>query len=125
MAQCGAGWTCVPWHRRIDPLLVREPSGLLESQVITARRSESRLAHQGSIPIARPQLGPEEESAVLEVMRSGVLTQGERTPAFEQEFAKSIGALHGVSTFHGSVALYLAPLAHAIGPGDDGITSPL
>src|SRR5260370_22456088 len=97
MAQCGAGWTCVPWHRRIDPLLVREPSGLLESQVITPRRSESRRAHQGSIPIARPQLGPVEESAVLEVMPAGVLTQGERTRAFDQEFARSIVATHCVA----------------------------
>src|SRR5712664_245235 len=124
MAQCGVGWTAVPCHRRIGPLLVRAPSGLLESQVITARRSESRRAHEGSIPIARPQLGPEEESAVLEVMRSGVLTQGERTRAFEQEFAKSMGARHGVATCNGSVALHLALLAHGIGPGDEVITSP-
>src|SRR5260370_18995078 len=124
MAQCGAGWTGVPCHRRIDPLPVREPSGLLESQVITARRSESRLAHEVSIPIARPQLGPEEESAVLEVMRSGVLTQGERTRAFEQEFATLMGARYGVATCNGSVALYLALLPHVIGPRDEVITSP-
>src|SRR5258708_11932895 len=92
MAQSGAGWTGVPRHCRIDPLPIREPSGLLESQVITARRPESRLAHQGSIPIARPQLGPEEESAVLEVMPSGGLTHGERTRAFAPAVAKSIGA---------------------------------
>src|SRR5260370_27964522 len=125
MAQCGAGWTGVPCHRRIGPLPVREPSGLLESQVITARRSEARLAQEGSIPIARPQLGTEEEAAVLDVMRSGVLTQGERTRAFEQQFATLMGARHGVATCNGSVALYLALLAHGIGPGDEVITSPL
>jgi dTDP-4-amino-4,6-dideoxygalactose transaminase len=58
-------------------------------------------------------------------MRSGVLTQGERTRAFEQEFAQSMGARHGVATCNGSVALYLALLAHGIGPGDEVITSPL
>jgi len=58
-------------------------------------------------------------------MRSGVLTQGERTRAFEQQFAKSMGAKHGVATCNGSVALYLALLAHGIGPGDEVITSPL
>src|SRR5260370_2280211 len=125
MAQSGAGWTGVPRHCRIDPLPVREPSGLLESQVMSARRPESRIAHQRSIPIARPQLGPEEESAVLEVMRAGVLTQGERTRAFEQELAKSMGATHGVATCNGSVARYLARLADGIGPGDEVISSPL
>src|SRR5260370_10609286 len=112
MAQSGAGWTGVPRHCRIDPLPIREPSGLLESQVITARRPESRLAHQCSIPIARPQLGPEAESAVLEVMPSGGLTQGERTRAFEHEFAKSLGAAHAVATCNRSVALYLPLPAH-------------
>jgi len=93
--------------------------------VITARRSATPPAHQGLIPIARPQLGPEEEAAVLEVMRSGVLTQGERTRAFEQGFATAMGAKYGVATCNGSVALYLALLAHGIGPGDEVITSPL
>jgi dTDP-4-amino-4,6-dideoxygalactose transaminase len=77
------------------------------------------------IPIARPQLGPEEEAAVLEVMRSGVLAQGERTRAFEQAFAAAMGATHGVATCNGSAALYLALLAHGIGAGDEVITSPL
>jgi dTDP-4-amino-4,6-dideoxygalactose transaminase len=77
------------------------------------------------IPIARPQLGAEEESAVLDVMRSGVLTQGERTRAFEEGFASAMGAAYGVATSNGSTALYLALLAHGVGPGDEVITSPL
>jgi dTDP-4-amino-4,6-dideoxygalactose transaminase len=93
--------------------------------VITARRSATRPVPERLIPIARPQLGPEEEAAVLEVMRSGVLTQGERTRAFEQAFSTAMGARYGVATCNGSVALYLALLAHGIGPGDEVITSPL
>src|SRR4029077_4104363 len=125
MAECGARWTAVPRHCRIDPLLDSALSGLLGEHVITVRRSATPPAHHAPIPIARPQLGPEEEAAVLEVMRSGVLTQGERTRAFEQGFATAMGAEHGVATCNGSVALYLALLAHGIGPGDEVITSPL
>jgi len=77
------------------------------------------------VPIARPQLGAEEEAAVIEVMRSGVFSQGERTRAFEAAFALATGAEFGVATANGSVALYLALLAHGIGPGDEVITSPL
>ena len=62
---------------------------------------------------------------MLEVLRSGVLTQGERTRAFERAFALAMGAELGVATANGSVALYLALLAHGIGPGDEVITSPL
>lgn len=77
------------------------------------------------IPIARPQLGPEEEAAVLEVMRSGALAQGERVHEFEDAFASAMGARFGVATCNGTAALYLALLAHGIGPGDEVITSPL
>ena len=77
------------------------------------------------IPIARPQLGPEEEAAVLEVMRSGALAQGERVREFEEAFAGAMGARFGVATCNGTAALFLALLAHGVGPGDEVITSPL
>jgi perosamine synthetase len=77
------------------------------------------------IPIARPQLGPEEEMAVLEVMRSGALAQGARVQAFEEAFASTMGARFAVATSNGTTALYLALVAHGVGPGDEVITSPL
>lgn len=77
------------------------------------------------IPIARPRLGEAEEVAVLEVMRSGILTNGERTRAFEREFAAMTGARHAVATCNGTAALYLALVAHGVGPGDEVITSAL
>jgi perosamine synthetase len=77
------------------------------------------------IPIARPQLGTEEETAVLEVMRSGALAQGARVKAFEEAFAETMGARFAVATSNGTTALYLALVAHGVGPGDEVITSPL
>ena len=77
------------------------------------------------IPIAKPFLGVEEEAAVVEVMRSGALAQGEKVRAFELAFADAMGARFAVATSNGTTALYLALLAHGIGPGDEVITSPL
>src|SRR5207244_4024139 len=77
------------------------------------------------IPIARPQLGPEEEVAVLEVMRSGALAQGPRVRAFEEAWAATTGARFAVATSNGTTALYLALVAHGIGPCDEVITSAL
>jgi dTDP-4-amino-4,6-dideoxygalactose transaminase len=77
------------------------------------------------IAIARPQLGPEEEIAVLEVMRSGALAQGARVRDFEEAFAQAMGARFAVATSNGTTALYLALVAHGVGPGDEVITSPL
>lgn len=77
------------------------------------------------IEMSRPTFGAEEERAVLEVMRSGKLAQGERVRAFEEAFAAATGAQFAVATSSGTAALFLALVAHGVGPGDEVITSPL
>jgi perosamine synthetase len=76
------------------------------------------------IPIARPQIGQEEEAAVLSVMRSGMLAQGAQVAAFEKGFAELCQVREAVAVSSGTAALHLALLAHGIGPGDEVITSP-
>lgn len=58
-------------------------------------------------------------------MRSGALAQGARVKAFEEAFAETMGARFAIATSNGTTALYLALVAHGIGPGDEVITSPL
>jgi len=43
------------------------------------------------IAMARPQIGPEEEEAVLAVLRSGRLAQGPQVERFEAAFATVCG----------------------------------
>jgi dTDP-4-amino-4,6-dideoxygalactose transaminase len=76
------------------------------------------------IPIARPQLGPEETAAVAAVLASGELAQGRWVKDFEDAFAAYCGARYAVATSSGTTALHLALLAHGIGPGDDVVTTP-
>lgn len=78
-----------------------------------------------SIAIARPELGTAEEAAVIEVMRSGALAQGRKVRAFEEAYAAATGAEYAIATSNGSTALFLALLAHGVGPGDEVITTPL
>ncbi len=74
-----------------------------------------------TIAIACPYLGEEEQRAVLEVLASGQLVQGEQVAEFERRFAAAHGARHGVATSNGTTALTAALLAHEIGPGDEVI----
>jgi dTDP-4-amino-4,6-dideoxygalactose transaminase len=76
------------------------------------------------ISIAKPQIGPEEKQAVLEVLDSGVIAQGPRVKAFEEAFAQMCGVQHAVATTSGTTALHVALLAQGIGKGDEVITSP-
>lgn len=76
------------------------------------------------IPIAKPLMGEEEKQAVIEVLESGQLAQGEKVTEFEARFAAFCGVKHAVATSSGTTALHTALLAHGIGPGDQVITTP-
>jgi perosamine synthetase len=76
------------------------------------------------IPLARPALGPEEEQAVLEVLRSGQLSLGPRLAQFEQRFAELVGASLASAVSSGTAGLHLALRAVGVGEGDEVITSP-
>jgi perosamine synthetase len=71
------------------------------------------------IPVARPYVGAEEEDAVVQVLRSGWLSQGQRVAEFEREFADFVGAKHAVAVSSCTTALHLGFVAAGIGPGDE------
>ncbi len=73
------------------------------------------------IPVARPFIGQEEEHGVLQVLRSGWVTQGPRVAEFETRFASYIGCKHAIAVSSCTTALQLAFLAKDIGPGDEVI----
>ena len=73
------------------------------------------------VPLADVNLGPEELEAVSAVIRSGWLTMGEVTQAFEKEYAQSTHSAHALAITNATAALHLACLALGIGPGDEVI----
>jgi dTDP-4-amino-4,6-dideoxygalactose transaminase len=77
-----------------------------------------------AINIAKPMLGPEEKNAVLEVMSSGKLAQGEKVDQFEKAFAAYSGTKFAVAVGNGTIAIHLALLAHGIGKGMEVVTTP-
>ncbi len=76
------------------------------------------------INIAKPQIGPDEKQAVMEVLDSGIIAQGPRVKAFEEAFAQMCGVKFAIATTSGTTALHVALLAHGIGEGDEVITTP-
>lgn len=73
----------------------------------------------------RPSMGAAEEQAVLEVLRSGWLTTGPRTRAFEERFAAFRACRYGIGTNSCTAALHVALVTLGVGPGDEVITSPI
>ena len=74
------------------------------------------------IPIAKPIIGDEEIKAVGDVLKSGMLAQGESVKRFEDEFSSYLGVKNAIAVNNGTVALNLAIKALELKPGDEVIT---
>jgi perosamine synthetase len=71
-------------------------------------------------------LTEEEQKAVIEVMKSQMLTllAGNVVKSFEKEFAEYMGVKHAIAINSGTAALHVAIASLDIGPGDEVIVSP-
>lgn len=61
-----------------------------------------------AVPFARAEIVPEAQQAALDVLRSGWITMGPETAAFERELASYLGARHVVAVSSGTAALEIA-----------------
>lgn len=77
------------------------------------------------IPYGKHHIDEKDIQAVVDVLRSGALTQGPAVEAFEQVIAEYVGAKYAVAVSSGTAALHLAALAAGVGPGTSLITSPI
>jgi dTDP-4-amino-4,6-dideoxygalactose transaminase len=77
------------------------------------------------ITLADVWIGDEERAAVDEVLRSGWLSMGPRTQAFEEAFAEFIHAQHAFAVTNGTAALHLAAAALDLGSDDEIIVPAL
>ena len=78
------------------------------------------------IPVAEPDLGPEEVENVLTALREGwISSKGSFINQFEENFASYIGTSYGVATANGTAALHLALASLGFGKDDEIITNNL
>lgn len=74
------------------------------------------------IPVARPDVGPEEIAAVTAVLESGMLAGGRRVAELEERWAAFIGTKHAIAVANGTVAEMCIFAALGLAPGDEVIT---
>jgi dTDP-4-amino-4,6-dideoxygalactose transaminase len=73
------------------------------------------------LPLFDLRLEEPDLQAVADTLRSGWLSMGPRTEAFEEAFAAHLGAKHAVAVSSCTAALHLAYTAAGVGPGDEVI----
>jgi perosamine synthetase len=77
------------------------------------------------IPVNEPDLSGNEQTYVLDAVKSGWVATGRYVTEFERRFAAFIGTKHAVSTTSGTAALHLATASLDLGPGDEVIVPAL
>lgn len=84
------------------------------------------IANRDDIPVARPDLGGNEEKYVLEALRSSwISSTGPYITEFEKKFATLCGSRAAISVCNGTVALHLALLTLDVRRGDEVIVPSL
>ena len=78
-----------------------------------------------AVPLTDVVLDDDDLDAVMAAYRSGWLSMGPRTQAFEAAFAAHAGVPNAVGVSSGTAALHLMCLAAGLGPGDEVIVPSL
>lgn len=73
------------------------------------------------IPLMSPNISEQDIEAVANVLRSGMLVQGEQVAAFEREVADYLNVKNVVAVSNGTASLHLALVALGVGAGDEVI----
>jgi len=76
-----------------------------------------------NVQLAKPDITQREIDAVMEVMKSGILSIGPKIKEFEKKIAESTGVKYAVAVNSGTSALHLIVKALGIGEGDEVITA--
>jgi perosamine synthetase len=77
------------------------------------------------LPYAHQVIEDRDVAAVADALRSDWLTTGPRVGEFEEALRAATGAAHAVAFSSGTAALHGAVDAAGLGPGDEGLTTPI
>jgi len=76
------------------------------------------------LPFALPLIGDEEITEVVDTLKSGWLTTGKKTAAFERQFEEFVVAENALAVNSATSGLHLALEAIGVGEGDAVLTTP-
>jgi len=77
------------------------------------------------LPYGRQEITDADVEAVVEALRSDLITQGPRIEEFEEAMAGYLASRHTVALSSGTAALHAAAFAAGLGPGQEAITTPI
>ena len=106
--------------KQVPTLDLRKHIALGGCRTLTKHDKPRRPISREFVPISKPLIGDEEIRAANEVLRSGMLRQGEKTRTFEEIFSEHVGSEYACATSSGTASLHIAYMATLKG-GDEVI----
>lgn len=82
---------------------------------------EKQVKKKQMIPLQKPYFDEKEEKVLVQVLRSGWVTQGPKVKEFEEAVCKFTGAKYAVATTSATTALFLSLHSISIDKGDEVI----
>ena len=86
---------------------------------VAPRLNRGFTARNEFIPYARPSIGDDEITEVVDTLRSGWITTGPKVKRFESQFADYVQSSHAVAVNSCTAGLHTALTALGVGPGDE------
>lgn len=83
------------------------------------------MLQKNKIPLMAPDIQDQDIEAVVAVLKSGMLVQGENVKKLEDSIADYLDVKHAVAVSNGTASLHLALIALGVGPGDEVIVPAL
>lgn len=77
------------------------------------------------IPYGKQHIDERDIEAVVDVLRSGSLTQGPKVDALEEAVREYVGAKYAVAVASGTAGLHLAAIVAGLAPGKSLLTTPI
>jgi dTDP-4-amino-4,6-dideoxygalactose transaminase len=90
-------------------------------KLVTTKMTGRRAPRKTFLPFALPHITTAEIDEVVDTLRSGWLTTGQKTKRFEREFAACVDAPYAVAINSATAAMHLALDAIGLQPGDEVI----
>jgi len=84
--------------------------------------TEKNKMREEFLPFSQPAINQDDIDGVVEVLKSGWITTGPKTSAFEKAFREYLGAEYSVSLASGTAGMHLVLMALGLNPGDEVIT---
>ena len=98
---------------------------LIQQKLLNIFSTKKNLSKEEYIPYGKQNISKDDINAVIKILKSDYLTQGDQVPSFEKSLSNFLKVNYSIAVNSGTSALHIACLALGLTKGDYLWTSPI